>query len=93
MNLGGRRSLRVIDIVEMVAQRAAAVLGVPAPIERPDPAPGEGSPELDYRIDVLRATGFDPSGSLRDEIDETLRLCAAAFAPGGERRGVGTAGR
>jgi UDP-glucose 4-epimerase len=93
VNLGGARSMRVIDIVEMVAERAAAVLGVRPPIERPAPAPGEASPELDYRIDILRASGFEPSNSLRDEIDDTLRLCAAAFAPGGERHGVGTGAR
>lgn len=90
LNLGGAQSLRVIDIVEMVAERAAAVLGIRPPIERPAPAPGETSADLDYRIDLLRATGFEPSGSLPDEIDETLKLCAAAFAPGEERRAVGT---
>ena len=88
VNLGGGQSLRVIDMVEMVAQRAAAVLGARPPIERPDPAPGEESPELDYRIDTLRATGFEPTGSLRDEIDATLKLCAAAFAPGAASPGA-----
>jgi UDP-glucose 4-epimerase len=92
-NLGGAQSLRVIDIVEMVAERAAAVLAIRAPIERPAPAPGEASADLDYRIDLLRATGFEPSADLRGEIDATLKLCAAAFAPGGERRAVGTSAR
>jgi hypothetical protein len=51
------------------------------------------SPELDYRIDKLLATGFELRGHLEDEIDDTLRLCVAAFGPSGTgatARGAGS---
>ncbi|HEX2779504.1 MAG TPA: SDR family oxidoreductase [Gemmatimonadaceae bacterium] len=79
VNLGGGKSLRVIDIVELVADRAAVILGERPAIVRPEPAPGELHPDLDYRIDLLVSTGFALHGDLAAEIDDTLRLCAAAF--------------
>ena len=83
VNLGSGESLKVIDVVELIAERAVAVLGAKPAIERPEPALGEQSPELLYSVDTLRATGFLPHGSLQDEIDETLRFCARAAT--GER--------
>ena len=79
VNLGGGRSLRVTDMVDLVVRRCTAVLGFTPEVVRPAPGPGETSPELDYRIDRLRAAGFEPRGDLEAEIDDTLRLCAAAF--------------
>jgi UDP-glucose 4-epimerase len=93
MNLGGGRSLRVIDVVTMIADRAEKLLGARPKIVRPEPASGEVSPELDYRIDKLLATGFELRGHLEDEIDDTLRLCVAAFGPSGTgatARGAGS---
>ena len=83
LNLGGGRSLRVTDMVDLVVQRCTEVLGFTPEVERPSPAPGETAPELDYRIDRLRAAGFEPVGDLEKEIDDTLRLCAAAFGNAG----------
>ena len=81
-NLGGRMSLRMIDIAEMVARRAKAMFGQDIPITRAPAAAGEAWPELDYSIDRIEATGFSPSpvSALDEEIDGTLRLCKAAFA-------------
>jgi UDP-glucose 4-epimerase len=87
VNLGGGKSARVIDIVELVADRAAVILGERPAIVRPQPSPDEAHPDLDYRIDQLLATGFALRGDLAYEIDETLRLCAAAFGPGVARSG------
>lgn len=79
VNLGGGRSARVLDIVELIAARAEAVLGTRPRIARPEPAADEVSPELDFRIDRLLAAGFRPRGDLVAEIDDTLRLCMTAF--------------
>lgn len=86
VNLGGGKSLRVIDMVELIAERAQVVLGERPAIVRPEPAPGELHPDLDYRIDLLLSTGFALRGDLAAEIDDTLRLCAAAFGSAAPRR-------
>ena len=77
-NLGGRTSLRVIDLAKLIAQRCEVILGHRPPIVHPV-ATGEVPPTLDYRSDRLSATGFDVSASMNDEIDATLRLCQASF--------------
>lgn len=88
-NLGGGRSMRVADMVDLVIERCEAVLGFRPEVSRPAPSPGEISADLDYRIDRLRASGFDPAGDLAGEIDDTLRLCAIAF---GEHRATDAGG-
>lgn len=75
-NLGGEMSLTVAAMAATVAERCEKVLGRRLEIQRPQPAPGEASPPLDYRIDRLRATGFTLSSSLEAEIDATLQFCA-----------------
>lgn len=77
-NLGGCRALKVIEMAELVQHRCAAVLGHRPEIEKPLPAAGETSLELDYRIDKLVATGFSLSGDFAAEIDATLKLCRDA---------------
>ncbi len=79
-NLGGRLPLRMIDLAQIVARRASALLGAEIPVERPLPAPGEMHPQIDFRIDRIAATGFEPSppSALDAEIDATLALCLAA---------------
>jgi len=79
-NLGGETTLSVLELAERIAARGRSVLGVTAPIERPARAEASPPPDLDYRIDKLKATGFVLEGRLDDEIDRTLRLCKSAFA-------------
>lgn len=74
-NLGSGRSRSVLEIAELVAARSRAVLGHATPIERPQAAPGEAAPDLDFRIDKLKRSGFAPSPDLEAEIDRTLGLC------------------
>jgi UDP-glucose 4-epimerase len=83
-NLGGGRSLRVIEVAERLAERSERVLGFAPPISRPAPPEDERTEILDYRIDKLLASGFTPTGDLDQELDDTLRFCRAAF--GGEHR-------
>jgi UDP-glucose 4-epimerase len=86
INLGGGHALRVIDMVELIAERTQALFGFRPRIERPEAAPDESHPDLDFRIDRLLATGFVLRGSLADEIDDTLRLCFAAFGDPATKR-------
>jgi UDP-glucose 4-epimerase len=72
-NLGGARALRIVDLAELVAERATVLFGRRPVINR---APGPPAAPLDYRIDMILATGFRLTGDLASEIDETLRLCA-----------------
>jgi UDP-glucose 4-epimerase len=92
LNLGGGRSWRIIDVVELVADRCAALLAFRPVIDRPTPSAAESAPKLDYRIDRLLATGFELRGDLSQEIDATLQLCVEAFSSGagpGVPRSVG----
>lgn len=94
-NLGGGRggSMRVADMVDLVVERCERVLGFRPEVVRPAPAPGESSADLEYRIDRLRTAGFEPAGDLEREIDDTLRLCVAAFGrPPAASVGGGAAG-
>ncbi len=78
-NLGGKTSMRVIDLARHIADRCYTVLGFEPKIEYPEPQEGEVSKNLDYRINKLESTGFTLSGNIDDEIDATLRLCQKAF--------------
>jgi len=79
-NLGGENPLRIVDLAEWIADRCQIVLGFRPALHRPPPRPGEGSDELDYRIDKLKATGFALCSDINREIDDTLRLCKREFA-------------
>jgi UDP-glucose 4-epimerase len=78
-NLGGEATYRVIDLAELVAVRCLDVLGYRPKIERPDPAPDESYPDLNYKIDKLKETGFCLNGSIENEIDLTLKFCYTNF--------------
>lgn len=74
-NVGCGKSLRVIEMVELIQKRCVQVLGYLPEIIRPQPAEGDDSPSLDYRVDKLLSTGFVLTGNPVLEIDETLRMC------------------
>lgn len=78
-NLGGESPLRVLDMVERIAERCAAVLGFRPEIQRPAPAAGEGEWLLDYRMDKLKATGFSLHTSIDEELDATLEYCRRTY--------------
>lgn len=78
-NVGSGKSSRVIDMVELIQTRCTEVLGFFPKIIIPQPAEGDESPNLDYRIDKLLGTGFSLSSSPVLEIDETLRMCNESF--------------
>ena len=78
-NVGGEMPLTVLEMAQLIAERAEAVLGRRPPIDRPDPQAGEQTGAIDYRIDKLKETGFVLKGDAAAEIDATLQLCRDAF--------------
>jgi len=80
-NLGGERSVSILQLATLIQQRCRAVLGFTPPIVRPDPNPGEKpAPPLNYSIAKLKATGFTVQGRLEDEIDGTLLFCKKNYS-------------
>lgn len=82
-NLGGESSTRIIDLAERIAKRCSIVLGFTPEICRPEPEINEAPCSLAYRMEKLKATGFNLQGSLDDEIDATLFLCQRTFGQTG----------
>jgi UDP-glucose 4-epimerase len=78
-NLGGAMPLRILDVAEKVAARAALIFGQRPNIVRP---PGPPAQPIDYRIDKLLTTGFRPVGGLENELDATLEMYRTHFAAG-----------
>ena len=78
-NLGGEATYRIIELAELIAERCEAVLGYRPEIERPGSVPGESYPELNYKIDKLKETGFSLNGNIKNEIDATLGFCNKKF--------------
>lgn len=80
-NLGGERSVSILQLATLIQQRCRAVLGFTPPIVRPDPNFGEKpAPPLNYSIAKLKATGFTVQGRLEDEIDGTLLFCKKNYS-------------
>jgi UDP-glucose 4-epimerase len=77
-NVGGG-SMTMLTLAGRIAGRSEAIFGERPEITRSEPDPGEQAPQLDYRIDRLLGTGFEPAGNIDDEIDATLKLCRQAF--------------
>lgn len=78
-NVGGGKSMQVIDMAEMIQSRCSALLGFTPEIIRPLPGPNESNPDLQYKIDKLRASGFTLNGSFQVEIDGILMMCNATW--------------
>jgi UDP-glucose 4-epimerase len=78
-NLGSGQSLRVIDMVEYIAERCFAILGYRPSIILPKENLDEDSQDLDYRIAKLLNIGFQLDGKIGDEVDGTLRFCAENY--------------
>jgi UDP-glucose 4-epimerase len=77
-NLGAARAMTLRDAAERVAAVAQQTLGL-TPVVRtgpPDPAPPAA---LDYRIDKLRAAGFEPRASFDDEVSRVLDAARREF--------------
>jgi UDP-glucose 4-epimerase len=78
-NLGGEKSLRIIEVAELIAERCALVLGFTPPVNRPVQGSSDISEDLDFRIDKLKSTGFSLIANTEQEIDATLAFCMREF--------------
>jgi len=78
-DLGGEYTVSILEMATLIAMRCEAILGSLPAIERPDAPAGEKAEDLDYRIDKIKGTGFSLRRNVDEEIDATLRLCAAYF--------------
>lgn len=78
-NVGGSWAPRVIDVVQLVQLRCTEVLGFTPKISHAVKVDDEVTHNLDFRIDKLLASGFEPSGSAMLEIDATLLFCRKNF--------------
>lgn len=78
-NLGGKYSVSILEMATLIANRCEATLGFRPAIERPAPVAGDMAEDLDYQIDKIERTGLLLTGNVEEEIDATLRFCAASF--------------
>ena len=78
-NLGGRKTLQIIQMAELVATRCGAVLGFTPKIEKPNETPDSVPPAFEYSSDKLLATGFILNCDLEREIDSLLQSCKNWF--------------
>ena len=78
-NVGKGKSMRVIDMVQIIQMRCTEVLGFTPKITHLEPTVDEKSVKLDYCIDKLLNTGFTLNGNPDDEIDAILRMCHESF--------------
>ena len=81
-NLGGGRSLRIMELAEYIADRSRVILGFEPSIKCQKVKQDNAQRSLDYRIDKLLSSGFVLTGNMRHEIDESLKFCLTNF--GGE---------
>jgi UDP-glucose 4-epimerase len=80
VNVGGEWAPTVWDVACLVQERCAAFLGSRPELTRMPSAIGETSADLEYRLDVLRQTGFRLASDRVAEIDRLLEFCNASFA-------------
>lgn len=78
-NLGGRESLRIIDVARLIANRCNILFGYKPNINHPEAAPDEQETKLDFQISKLLSTGYSHNGQMENEIDQTLKFCHAEF--------------
>lgn len=78
-NLGGTKTLQIIQMAELVATRCEVVLGFAPKIEKPNETPDSVPPAFEYSSDKLLATGFILNCDLEREIDSLLQNCKNWF--------------
>lgn len=78
-NVGAGISQSVLGMARLIQQRGKLVLGFEPELQCPDTGT-DGCPEImDYRVDRLEATGFNPTHDNSSEIDGLLSFCNVSF--------------
>jgi len=78
-NLGAGQCIRIVDVVELIAQRCQVTLGYLPQIHKPHPSPGEAPAPFTFSIHKLKSAGFTPTYCLSRAIDSTLEFCRNHF--------------
>ena len=74
-NLGGPKSMTVLEIAHVIAERSRSVLHIDPPINRMRQTEPEVLMPLDYCIEKLISTGFSCINDTNHEIDQLLNMC------------------
>lgn len=78
-NVGGKTTSTVWEVACLIQERCEATLGFLPQLNRVEPQVDETIAELDYRLDALLQTGFQPSADRIEEIDQLIKFCKASF--------------
>jgi len=78
-NLASGRSVSIIAMAELIADRHLVLFGSLLDIKRPSPIGQSAGSDLEIRIDRLRALGYQPLEDWSAEIDGMLRRCRLWF--------------
>ena len=73
-NIGGNWAPTVWEMACLVRERCGMMMGYRPVLERLAPVHGETSPELEYRWEPLRQSGFKPVFAREQEIDQLLKF-------------------
>jgi hypothetical protein len=78
-NLGGLWSPTIFEAATFVADRFEKLGRKRPAITRVPVAPGEKSEPMDYRIDLLKSTGFVSAMDSTEELDDLIAFCEREF--------------
>ena len=78
-NVGGRKSLQIIQMAELVAARCKVVLGFRPNIEKPNETPDALPNAFEYSSAKLLATGLNLNCDIEKELDSLLQNCKNWF--------------
>jgi UDP-glucose 4-epimerase len=78
-NVGGRKSLQIIQVAELIAARCEVVLGFKPAIEKPKETPDTVPPAFEFSSAKLLATGLNLNCDIEKEIDSLLQSCKNWF--------------
>jgi UDP-glucose 4-epimerase len=80
VNVGGQWTPTVWEVASLIQARCKAVLGFEPQLTRTSPGTDETSDDLEYRIDALLRSGFEPTADKTGEIDRLLEFCNSSFS-------------
>lgn len=78
-NLGGAKSIRVLEMASMVADRCETTLGFRPQVQTLGEQPSTQPESFVYDSSKFKATGFSPEYRVGDEIDHLLKACQRWF--------------
>lgn len=78
-NVGGAWAPTVWEMACLIGERCEAILGFSPQLVRTTPFPGEFGAGLEYRLDALLQTGFQPSSDRVEEIDQLIKFCKTSL--------------